>query len=127
MKKIFSLFLNLARYTFWMLLTQFSMHYLYFNALKYHPEGINNLRPWAFYGLGYCMGQFFSNKYVVVYGFTSTICRAEDIDAPAHPKCISRIHLYSDMWKYFDRGLYKFLLRCIKLVLNIHYYLNQKI
>lgn len=94
-----------------MFFTELSMHYVYLNALRFHPQTVQNLGSWAFYGLGYCMGQYFLNKYVVVYGLTSTICRAEDIDAPPHPKCISRIHLYSDMWKHFDRGLYEFLIR----------------
>ncbi|XP_014210210.1 protein-cysteine N-palmitoyltransferase Rasp [Copidosoma floridanum] len=105
--------LNLVRYTFWMYFTELSLHFLYFNALRFHPEAVIKLEPWEFYGFGYCMGQYFLNKYVVTYGLTSTVCRAEDIDAPPQPKCIGRIHLYSDMWKHFDRGLYKFLLRYI--------------
>lgn len=79
--------------------------------MRFHPKIVTKLEPWAFYGFGYCMGQYFLNKYVVVYGLASTVCKAEDIDAPPQPKCIGRIHLYSDMWKHFDRGLYKFLLR----------------
>lgn len=60
------------------------------------------------------MGQFFSNKYVVVYGFSSAIAGAENIADLQTPKCIGRIHLYSDMWKYFDRGLHKFLVRQVE-------------
>ncbi|XP_058790104.1 protein-cysteine N-palmitoyltransferase Rasp isoform X2 [Phymastichus coffea] len=109
---------NIARYLFWMFFTHLSMHFIYFNALKYQPMFVETLQPWAFYGYGYCMGQYFFNKYVVVYGLTCTVSRAEDIDAPPPPKCIGRIHLYSDMWKYFDNGLYKFLLRYIYIPLN---------
>nr|CAD7395208.1 unnamed protein product [Timema cristinae] len=64
-------------------------------------------------GLGYCMGQFFMLKYVVMYGLMGTIAQAENINAPRHPKCIARISLYSDMWRYFDEGLYRFLLRIL--------------
>lgn len=64
------------------------------------------------------MGQFFLNKYVVVYGFNSNLCSIDNIKAPPQPKCIGRIHLYSDMWKYFDKGLYKFLLRYIYIPLR---------
>ncbi|OXU20951.1 hypothetical protein TSAR_011068 [Trichomalopsis sarcophagae] len=117
-EKSLRIFSSLVRYTFWMYFTQLALHYVYFNALRFHPEFVISLRPWAFYGLGYCMGQYFLNKYVVVYGLTSTVCRAEDIDAPPQPKCIGRIHLYSDMWKHFDRGLYKFLLRYIYIPCN---------
>ncbi|XP_011056631.1 PREDICTED: protein-cysteine N-palmitoyltransferase Rasp isoform X3 [Acromyrmex echinatior] len=74
---------------------------------------LQNLNSWELFGLGYCMGQFFFNKYVVIYGTCSNLCYLDDIKAPSQPKCIARIHLYSDMWKHFDRGLYKFLIRYI--------------
>lgn len=72
---------------------------------------ISQMNLWALYGQGYCMGQFFHIKYVVLYGISTTIAQFEGIIVPKTPKCIGRIHLYSDMWKYFDRGLYLFLLR----------------
>lgn len=135
------LVLNLLRYLFWILFTELSLHFIYFNILHYHPEVsavqltdnnvcfflffcscivfiysflfqyVRNFNSWALYGFGYCMGQYFSNKYVVVYGFSSAIARAENIADLHTPKCIGRIHLYSDMWKYFDRGLHNFLVR----------------
>ena len=68
---------------------------------------------WTHYGLGFGMGIVFQLKYVVTYGISSTMAQAEQIPAPRHPKCIGRIHLYSDMWRYFDQGLYSFLRRYI--------------
>lgn len=103
--------LNLIRYMFWLYFTEFLLHFIYVNAIQYHPQLVQNLNPWALYGLGYCMGQFFLNKYVVIYGICNTLCNLDNVKAPPPPKCIARIHLYSDMWKYFDRGLYKFLIR----------------
>lgn len=105
--------INLIRYIFWYYFTEFSLHFVYINVLQYHPKIVENLNSWALYGLGYCMGQFFLNKYVVIYGINKTLCEADGIEAPLPPKCIGRIHLYSDMWKSFDRGLYKFLIRYI--------------
>ena len=55
------------------------------------------------------MGQFFHMKYLVYYGFPVAFMLSDNIDAPSTPKCIGRIHLYSDMWRYFDNGLYKFI------------------
>ncbi|XP_012272296.1 protein-cysteine N-palmitoyltransferase Rasp isoform X2 [Orussus abietinus] len=107
------LLFNLLRYGFWLYFTEFAMHFIYCNALQYHPQIVENLDAWAFYGYGYCMGQYFLNKYVVVYGICGEISRTDGIDAPATPKCIGRIHLYSDMWKHFDRGLYNFLIKYI--------------
>lgn len=82
--------------------------YIFYSFLL---QVVQNLNPWALYGLGYCMGQFFLNKYVVIYGICNTLCNLDNVKAPPPPKCIARIHLYSDMWKHFDRGLYKFLIR----------------
>lgn len=71
------------------------------------------------------MGQFFLIKYVVVYGLNHTLCAIDNVRAPPQPKCVARIHLYSDMWKYFDQGLYKFLIRYDKIykyLINIFFY-----
>lgn len=35
----------------------------------------------------------------------------EGVSVPFLPRCIGRIHLYSQMWRYFDQGLYDFLIR----------------
>ncbi|CAK9817043.1 Protein-cysteine N-palmitoyltransferase HHAT [Anthophora plagiata] len=108
---------NLVRYIFWIFFANFFLHFLYFNAIRYYPEIVKDLNPWALYGLGYCMGQFFLIKYVVVYGFNHILCAIDNIKAPPQPKCVARVHLYSDMWKYFDQGLYKFLVRYIYIPL----------
>ena len=64
---------------------------------------------WALCGMGYAMGQFFHLKYVVMYGMSSHLARTDGVQAPGHPACIARVHLYSDMWRYFDTGLYEFM------------------
>ncbi|XP_032672275.1 protein-cysteine N-palmitoyltransferase Rasp isoform X1 [Odontomachus brunneus] len=114
-RKLQTFALNFIRYMFWIYFTEFLLHFLYINAIQYHPQVVQDLNSWALYGLGYCMGQFFLNKYVVVYGICGTLCELDDIKAPPKPKCIGRIHLYSDMWKHFDRGFYTFLVRYIYL------------
>lgn len=99
------------RYTFWIYFTELALHFVYPNILEYHPDIVEKINPWAFYGLGYCMGQYFCNKYIISYGIPGELTRADDINAPPPPKCIGRIHLYSEMWKQFDRGLYEFLVK----------------
>lgn len=112
-QKLKTFIINLIRYMFWLYFTELLLHFVYVNAVQYHPQMVQNLDSWALYGLGYCMGQFFLNKYVVIYGTCNNLCNLDNIKAPPKPKCIARIHLYSDMWKHFDRGLYKFLVRYI--------------
>lgn len=62
-------------------------------------------------GVAFSMGQFFHLKYLVFYGIPRAFLLSDCVEAPSQPKCISRIHLYSDMWRYFDNGLYKFILK----------------
>lgn len=66
---------------------------------------------WVMYGVGFCMGQFFFLKYTVVYGLALTWTKAEGYETPNPPRCIAHICLYSDMWRYFDEGLYLFIRR----------------
>ena len=68
---------------------------------------------WALFGLGYLMGQTFHLKYFVFYGFATSFGHFDGIDMPKLPICVGHIHLYSEMWKKFDEGLYQFLLRYI--------------
>ena len=79
---------------------------------------IIGLGAWAHYGIGYGMGVMFQMKYVVTYGLSCTVARAEQMRTPNHPKCIGRIHLYSDMWRHFDPGLYFFLRKYVVIVIG---------
>ena len=74
---------------------------------------VEKLDIWAAGGLGYTLAQFFMIKYFVFYGLPSSLAQLDGINAPPPPKCISRIHLYSQMWRDFDRGLYNFMLSYI--------------
>lgn len=105
---------NLIRFGFWTFFTQLFLHFFYVAALPYQVDFIRELDNFSLYGFGYLMGQYFHLKYVVFYGFSTSITSFElEIPVPRIPKCVARIHLYSEMWKYFDRGLYVFLVKYI--------------
>ncbi|XP_057327716.1 protein-cysteine N-palmitoyltransferase HHAT-like [Microplitis mediator] len=104
---------NLLRFIFWLLFTEFSMHFLYITAFKYQARAVESFNSWTFYGFGYLVGQYFYCKYLIVYGLAGELTRADDINAPPPPKCISAIPLYSELWRDFDRGLYQFLIKYI--------------
>jgi protein-cysteine N-palmitoyltransferase HHAT len=67
----------------------------------------------TFFGVGYLLGQFFNNKYIIQYGVSITFGWFDGIEMPNTPRCICRVHKYSDMWKWFDHGLYEFLFKYI--------------
>ena len=107
-KELLLLFL---RYMFWFIFIEVWLHYIYASALKNDIVLLKNFDLWTFAGIGYSFGQFFMMKYVFFYGVPRPFMKADGIVPPNHPKCIGRIHLYSDMWRYFDVGLHKFMHR----------------
>lgn len=72
---------------------------------------VSHLNKFAQYGLGYSYAQFLFNIYLLLYSVSIALGKFEGIDMPAKPKCPGRIHLYSDMWKWFDVGIYEFLFK----------------
>jgi len=87
------------RIAFWTLFIEITLHYFYFSALMSDPGVMNSLPRWALVGVGYCCGQFFMVKYVVIFGLPKVMTEFDQIKLVDRPKCISRIYLYSDMWK----------------------------
>jgi hypothetical protein len=57
----------------------------------------------------YVAGQLFHLKYTIIFGLPSLFAKLDGMTPPEPPICISRVSNYSDMWRYFDRGLYNFL------------------
>lgn len=107
-----SFILNILRFTFWFLLTEFALHYFYIHTIILSVD-LKLLDSLTFFGVGYLMGQFFNNKYIIHYGVPITFGQFDGIDMPKTPRCICRVHKYSDMWKWFDSGLYEFLFKYI--------------
>ncbi|KAL3872849.1 hypothetical protein ACJMK2_036036 [Sinanodonta woodiana] len=101
------------RMIFWAFFNEFILHWFYFSALQNNVIVIKSVSLWTLTGIGYCQGQFFMNKYVVMFGFPAAFARIDGFDPPPGPRCISYIYLYSNMWKYFDHGLYSFMKRYI--------------
>lgn len=52
--------------------------------------------------------QFYA-KYYIFYGLCSEWARFEGMGVPAAPYCLLWIDGFSDIWKFFDVGMYRFL------------------
>ncbi|XP_045497981.1 protein-cysteine N-palmitoyltransferase Rasp [Colias croceus] len=91
----------------------FSFHYVYFYAMQADMELIRKLPTIALCGGGLWMGLEFHMKYVISYGTAASFARLDNIEPPPTPRCIARIHVYSQMWRHFDVGLYRFLVKYI--------------
>ncbi|KAK6050934.1 hypothetical protein COOONC_11561, partial [Cooperia oncophora] len=53
-------------------------------------------------------GVFFHLKYVIIFGLPSVFAQLDKMDPKPGPICISRVMLFSKIWREFDRGLYQF-------------------
>ncbi|ESO99515.1 hypothetical protein LOTGIDRAFT_113414 [Lottia gigantea] len=104
---------NFARVLVWVAFNEFILHFLYFGAIHQRLDVLQEISLWTLVGLAYCEGQFFMNKYLVIYELPGQLAKLEGIEAPRGPKCISYIYRYSDLWKTFDKGFYNFLKRYV--------------
>lgn len=100
---------KLTRFLFWAIIYEIMVHFLYSSSVQYHPKLTIYLDTWALCGLGYCLPCLFHVKYFVLYGFAWAMADLEGIQMPSPPKCVTRIHLSSWMWRYFDPGLHLWL------------------
>lgn len=88
-------------------------HLFYLGALQSAPELCERLPLSALYAFGFLMGCVFFLKYRVAYGWSLALAQLDGMRTPPLPRFIGRVHLYSDMWKWFDHGLYEFLFRYV--------------
>ncbi|CAI2352310.1 unnamed protein product [Caenorhabditis sp. 36 PRJEB53466] len=93
-----------ARLVFWYYIFELLLHFIHVNALFNSPSSIVNICAVA-----YVAGQFFHIKYVVIFGVPAFFAHLDGMRPPPPPICISRVSLYSRMWRSFDNGLYQFL------------------
>ena len=77
--------------------------------MKFIEKLAEKLNIWSAGGMSFTLGVFFATKYMLIYGLPSALAGLDGIDAPGAPKCTARIHLYSQMWRDFDRGFYNFM------------------
>lgn len=87
-----------------------SLSFLYISYMEIDFDAVLALRnQFGLYGFGYFMGQYFHLHYYITYGTGLAFGRFDEINTPPKPQCVGRIYFYSDMWKFFDPGLYEFL------------------
>ncbi|XP_030385171.1 protein-cysteine N-palmitoyltransferase Rasp [Scaptodrosophila lebanonensis] len=105
---------HLLRVVFWWLFMQCALHffYIHYMALDVRAVAMMDSVFWQ-HAAGYFMGQFFFIYYVITYGLGISFAENDGIPAPSRPRCIGRIHFYSDMWRKFDEGFYEFLFKHI--------------
>ncbi|GFW96681.1 protein-cysteine N-palmitoyltransferase HHAT [Trichonephila clavipes] len=115
LKELIHRFLLLVRHILWYFVYEFLLHYIYSHAVQFYPDAVQNYDSFALCGLGYALPKMFFLKYYIIYGVSKCISKLEDIELPPPPKCISCVHLSSELWRHFDRGLYLWILKYLYL------------
>ncbi|XP_072565552.1 protein-cysteine N-palmitoyltransferase HHAT isoform X4 [Paramormyrops kingsleyae] len=102
----------------WWLLAETLVHLMYMHAIQNNETYLQILPPWALGGLALALVQFFYVKYLVLFGLPALLARLDGLEPPPLPRCVSTMYSFTGMWRHFDVGLYRWLLRYIYLPLG---------
>nr|XP_020650259.1 protein-cysteine N-palmitoyltransferase HHAT isoform X3 [Pogona vitticeps] len=97
----------------WWWLAELMIHCMYMHAICSSPSLLGTVTHWTLGGLALAQVQFFYVKYLVLFGVPALVMRMDGLTPPALPRCVSTIYSFSGMWRCFDVGLHRFLIRYI--------------
>ncbi|XP_061847360.1 protein-cysteine N-palmitoyltransferase HHAT isoform X4 [Colius striatus] len=107
------LILGIIRIFFWWYLAELMIHLMYIHALYSSATPLEAASYWALGGLALAQVLFFYVKYLVLYGVPALLLQMDGLKPPALPCCVSLMHSFTKMWRSFDVGLHRFLVRYI--------------
>ncbi|KAL7632759.1 UNVERIFIED_CONTAM: hypothetical protein RMT77_016883 [Armadillidium vulgare] len=110
LKKFVWFSLQIGKFLFYLFVADTLLYFFYAHSFQYNPRYIENLNSWTIAGYYSFILIFFFLKYVVMYGLPSVFARAEGIQTPDPPRCVFLVRRYSDIWRYFDIGLHRFII-----------------
>ncbi|XP_055027374.2 protein-cysteine N-palmitoyltransferase HHAT [Misgurnus anguillicaudatus] len=109
---------GIVRLCVWWCLAEIMIQLMYMHAIQGNETYLEVLPPWALGGLALALVQFFYVKYLVLFGSVSLLVKLDGLDPPTLPRCVSIMYSFTGMWRHFDVGLYKWLIRYIYLPLG---------
>ncbi|XP_075352469.1 protein-cysteine N-palmitoyltransferase HHAT isoform X2 [Mycteria americana] len=107
------LIVGIIRIFFWWCLAELMIHLMYIHALYSSVPPLEAASYWALGGLALAQVLFFYVKYLVLYGVPALLLQMDGLKPPALPCCVSLMHSFTKMWRSFDVGLHRFLVRYI--------------
>ncbi|CAL8298298.1 unnamed protein product [Merluccius merluccius] len=110
--------LRTGRIALWWLTAECMIHAMYMHAIQANETYLDSLPPWALGGLALALVQFFYVKYLVLFGVPSMLAALDKLSPPTLPRCVSTMHSFTGMWRHFDEGLYRWLIRYIYVPLG---------
>ncbi|KAM9803752.1 protein-cysteine N-palmitoyltransferase HHAT [Neosynchiropus ocellatus] len=112
------LLLRSTRLLLWWCIAESMIHVMYMHAIQANETYLELLPPWALGGLALALVQFFYVKYLVLFGLPSMLATLDGVVSPKLPRCVSIMYSFTGMWRHFDKGLYRWLIRYIYLPLG---------
>ncbi|XP_062981633.1 protein-cysteine N-palmitoyltransferase HHAT isoform X2 [Elgaria multicarinata webbii] len=97
----------------WWWLAECMIHFMYIHTICSSPAHLEAVTYWALGGLALAQVLFFYVKYLVLFGVPALIIRMDGLKPPDLPRCVSTVYSFSGMWRSFDVGLHRFLIRYI--------------
>ncbi|XP_053795388.1 protein-cysteine N-palmitoyltransferase HHAT isoform X2 [Vidua chalybeata] len=107
------LIVGIIRIFFWWCLAELMIHLMYIHALYSSALPLESASYWALGGLALAQVLFFYVKYLILYGVPGLLLQMDGLKPPALPCCVSLMHSFTKMWRSFDVGLHRFLVRYI--------------
>ncbi|XP_071754684.2 protein-cysteine N-palmitoyltransferase HHAT-like [Centroberyx gerrardi] len=118
-KAVYSyLLLRAGRIFLWWLIAEYMIHVMYMHSIQTNETYLEILPPWALGGLALALVQFFYVKYLVLFGLPSMLATLDELVPPKLPRCVSIMYSFTGMWRHFDEGLYRWLIRYIYVPLG---------
>ncbi|KAF7634307.1 hypothetical protein Mgra_00006273, partial [Meloidogyne graminicola] len=109
-------------------LLELLLHLCKVNALFNSPfVMLQNFNNYELISIAYIAGQLFHLKYYLIFGIPNIFAKIDGMKPNSLPICISHISKYSQMWRYFDRGLYLFLKNQLYIPLLNYQFTSSKI
>ncbi|XP_053166480.1 protein-cysteine N-palmitoyltransferase HHAT isoform X3 [Hemicordylus capensis] len=101
------------RILLWWGLAESMIHLMYMHAIYSSPSHMETVTYWTLGGLALAQVLFFYVKYLVLFGVPALVIRMDGLMPPDLPRCVSTMYSFSGMWRSFDVGLHRFLIRYI--------------
>ncbi|XP_028983698.1 protein-cysteine N-palmitoyltransferase HHAT isoform X2 [Betta splendens] len=112
------LLLTSGRLILWWCTAEYMIHVMYMHSIQANETYLEILPPWALGGLALALVQFFYVKYLVLFGLPSMLATLDKLVPPKLPRCVSIMYSFTGMWRHFDEGLYRWLIRYIYVPLG---------
>lgn len=85
----------------------------YSPALAYHYHILEEITQLEAISICWTYINVFCVKYYIFYRYSGLFAKVDGLIPPGAPKCIVSLYAFIDMWRYFDKGLNRFLQRYI--------------